>query len=112
MWTDFFDRLNGKAAEIGGLHKNWKQRAEAPSQPPTGPSLTALPPTKSRTGHRGPNPNPVSNRDDLEDAEPTDGGEIAADEAEESLEAERKSKEAIRVAKKAHKGGTKGVSRA
>ena len=112
MWTDFFDRLNGKAAEISGLHKNWKQRAEALSQPPTGPSLTALPPTKSCTGHQGPNPNPMSDCNDLEDAEPTDGGEIAADKAEESLEAVRKSKEAIRVAKKAHKGGTKGVSRA
>lgn len=78
--------------------------------PPTGSSLTALPPTKSCTGHQGPDPNPVSNRDNLEDVEPTDGGEIAADEAEESLEAVRKSKEAIGVAKKTHKGGTKGVS--
>jgi hypothetical protein len=113
LWTDFFDRSSGKATDIGGLHKNWKQRAQVPSQPPpTGPSLIALPPTKSRTGHRGPNPNPVSDRDDLEDAEPTDGGEIAADEAEESLEAVRKSKEAIGVAKKTHQGGTKGVSQA
>jgi hypothetical protein len=107
------DRSSGKAAEIGGLHKNWKQRAQVTSQPPpTGPSLTALPPTKSRTGHQHPAPNPVSDRDDLhsEDVEPTNGGEIAADEAEESLEAVRKSKKAIGVAKKTHRGGTQGVS--
>ena len=112
MWTDFFDRSSGKAAEIGGLHKNWKQRAQVPSQPPpTSSSLTAPPPTKSRTANRDPDPNPVSDRDDLEDVEPTDGGEMAVDEAEESLEAVRKSKEVIGVAKKTHKGGTKGVSR-
>ncbi|KAF8154406.1 hypothetical protein B0H34DRAFT_799197 [Crassisporium funariophilum] len=103
-------KSSGKAAEIGGLQKNWKQRTQVVSQPPpTGSSLTALPPTKSRTGHRGPDPNPDSDCDDLEDVEPTDGGEIAADEAEESLEAVRKSKEAIGVAKKTHKGGTKGM---
>ena len=67
---------------------------------------------KSCTGHQGLNPNPVSNHNNLEDAEPTNGGEIAADKAEESLEAVRKSKEAIGVAKKSHKGGTKGVSQA
>ena len=107
------NRSSGKPAEIGRLHKNWKQRAQVPSQPPpTGPSLAALPPTKARTGDQGPNPNPVSDRDGLEDIESPDGGEIAADEAEESLEAVRKSKEAIGVAKKTHKGGTKGVSRA
>jgi hypothetical protein len=91
LLTRFLDRSSGKATEIGGLHKNWKQRAQVLSQLRPGSS--------------------VSDHDDLDDVEPTDGGEIAANEAEESLEAVRKGKEAIGVAKKTHKDGTKGVGR-
>ena len=95
--------------ELGGLHSNWKQRAQVQ---PTIPSAsvaarsTAPPlPAKLRV-------NPASDGDDLDPMEQVNGGlgEIGVDEDEASLEAVRQSKASAAGAKRSHKGGTKGVS--
>ena len=113
--ANFFDR-KGKAAEIGGLHRNWKERAQVPSRlPPAAvPSISqtasaAQPPTKSRTGHQDPDPNPIGDGDDMDAAKQVEGGEIGADEDATLLEAVRQSKAAS--TRGSHSGGTKGVSK-
>ena len=106
-----FGRSSGKVAKLGGLHSNWKQRAaQVPSQLQQPPTTTAPPLVKSRTGRQDQVPKRVDDGEDQEVAE-VDGGEMAADEDNEFLEAvrTRKNKQAIGAAKKYHKGGTKGV---
>lgn len=63
---------------------------------------------KSRTGRQDQVPNRVDDGE-VQEIAGVDGGEIAADEDDEFLEAVRKNKQAIGAAKKNHKGGTKGV---
>ena len=104
-----FGRLSGKVAKLGGLHSNWKKRvAQVPSQLQQPPTTTALPLVKLCTGHQDQVPKRVDDGEDQEVAE-VDGGEMAADEDNEFLEAVRKNKQAIGAAKTYHKGGTKGV---
>ncbi|KAF8154656.1 hypothetical protein B0H34DRAFT_852391 [Crassisporium funariophilum] len=99
---------SGKAAEIGGLHSNWKQQAQVqPTAPsasaavrPTAPPL----PAKSHT-------NTVGDGDNLDPTEKVDGrgGETVVDKDEALLEVVKQSKEASAGAKRYHKGGTKGM---
>lgn len=119
-----FNRSSGKTNQFG-LHRNWKEKVQASSesriQPPsiTTSESTAARYTQSQAqpqalknlrhvaGHQAqaPNgPNPVSDEDDPEQRL---GGELGIDENEELLTAVRNSSV---VAKRNHKGGTKGVS--
>ena len=106
--TNFVDRSSGKTMELGGLHHNWKQRAQVPSQHQPLPLTITLFLTKSHSNCWDQTSNPASDGDD-----PVEGwgeSEIGADENIKILEAVQKSKQAIGVAKKSCKGGTKGVS--
>ena len=78
---------------VGKLYCNWKKKGPKYllSYRSTLPqaAIVAPPPTKPRTGHQDPAPNPIS---DLDVAEQVDGGEIGADKDEVFLETVRQNK--------------------
>ncbi|KAF8951995.1 hypothetical protein BDZ97DRAFT_820868 [Flammula alnicola] len=118
------NKRSGKpAAEIGGLQKDWKKRAQVVSQPisslATAKTAVAEPSGNlSRTGRpreleqQALADQPVSDGDGLEESESgiqADGGEIGHDEDEELMDAVRKSKQTSHGAKKTHRSGTMGI---
>ena len=58
--TNFIDRSSGKTMELGGLHHNWKQRAQVPSQHQPSLPTIALSLTKSHSNCQDQTSNPTS----------------------------------------------------
>ena len=108
---------------MGGLHADWKKRAQLkPQTAPGATSITArqttsssatttgMVPTKSRPSGLGHNQDQQGDRDDgAESPKEDDGEELGVDDDDEALEAMQKEKQTSGGEKKVHKGGTKAV---